>query len=117
MEQRNILVVDDERMIREAVSSYLEKKGFQVFCAENGLEALAVFEKEEIGFIILDLMLPFIFERFYRTDSSRSRRTGGSGIGLTIVKAIVQAHGGKIEVTSEEGKGSCFTIILRRTPE
>lgn len=58
MEQRNILVVDDERMIREAVSSYLEKKGFQVFCAENGLEALAVFEKEEIGFIILDLMLP-----------------------------------------------------------
>lgn len=56
--------------------------------------------------------LPYIFERFYRADKSRNRLTGGSGIGLTIVKSIVQAHGGDIEVQSELGKGSTFTVIL-----
>lgn len=58
MEQKKILVVDDEAMIREAVSSYLEKKGFQVYSAEDGMKALDIFEKEEISFVILDLMLP-----------------------------------------------------------
>lgn len=56
--------------------------------------------------------LPLIFERFYRTDRSRNRKTGGAGIGLTIVKAIVQAHGGKIEVESEESQGSRFIVTL-----
>lgn len=46
-----------------------------------------------------------IFERFYRTDKSRNRKTGGAGIGLTIVRTIVQAHGGNISVESKEGKG------------
>ncbi|MDR2654598.1 MAG: cell wall metabolism sensor histidine kinase WalK, partial [Oscillospiraceae bacterium] len=52
------------------------------------------------------------FERFYRTDQSRSRKTGGAGIGLTIVKSILDAHGGRVDVTSEEGKGSRFTVTL-----
>jgi signal transduction histidine kinase len=56
--------------------------------------------------------LPYIFERFYRADKSRNRATGGSGIGLTIVKSIVMAHGGHVEVQSEVGTGSTFTIIL-----
>lgn len=55
---RNILVVDDERMIREAVSSYLEKQGYCVFAAETGQEALQVFAKQPISFVVLDLMLP-----------------------------------------------------------
>jgi two-component system, OmpR family, sensor histidine kinase BaeS len=55
---------------------------------------------------------PLIFERLYRTDRSRSRNTGGAGIGLAIVKSIVEAHGGTVAVESEPGKGSCFEIIL-----
>ena len=56
--------------------------------------------------------LPNIFERFYRVDKSRTRATGGSGLGLTIARRLVEAHGGKIEVQSEPGKGSCFAFTL-----
>ena len=56
-----------------------------------------------------------IFERFYRVDSSRSRETGGAGIGLSIARAIVEAHGGTIHAASELGKGSEFRIVLPRS--
>jgi len=56
--------------------------------------------------------LPYVFERFYRVDKSRTRATGGSGLGLTIAKRLVEAHGGKIEAQSEPGKGSRFSFVL-----
>lgn len=77
-------------------------------------------EKSEILFSVKDTglgisaeQLTFIFNRFYRTDKSRARASGGSGIGLTIAKAIVQAHQGKIWAESDgEGKGSTFSFLI-----
>ncbi len=60
--------------------------------------------------------LPFLFDRFYRVDPSRARETGGSGLGLTIARRLVEAHGGEIGVTSAPGQGSTFwfTVPLDR---
>ena len=58
--------------------------------------------------------LPYIFDRFYRTDSSRNSAKGGSGIGLSIVKKIVEDHGGRIWATSKEGIGTEIHFVLRK---
>ncbi len=59
-------------------------------------------------------LLPRIFERFYRVDPARSRRQGGAGLGLALVQGIVGAYGGRVEVLSSVGNGSCFTVHLPR---
>ncbi|KAB8331373.1 two-component sensor histidine kinase [Scytonema tolypothrichoides VB-61278] len=72
----------------------------------------AVIQVEDTGIGIPQNELTRIFDRFYRVSSDRSRSTGGSGLGLAIAQAIVQAHHGKLNVQSELGKGSTFTILL-----
>lgn len=67
---------------------------------------------EDNGCGIDDNDIPYIFERFYRTDKSRNRSTGGAGIGLTITRAIVQLHGGTIHVESKKGVGSLFKVTI-----
>ncbi len=56
--------------------------------------------------------IPHLFDRFYRVDKARDRGTGGSGLGLHITRKIALLHGGRIDIQSEEGKGSVFTLIL-----
>ena len=61
--------------------------------------------------------LPHVFERFFQDDKQNARQSGqGSGIGLSLSKAIVEMHGGKISVTSESGKGTCFKVVLPERP-
>lgn len=73
----------------------------------------AVIKVQDTGIGIAKQELTRIFDRFYRVSSDRSRNTGGSGLGLAIVQAITQAHHGSIDVQSELGKGSTFTVKLR----
>ena len=61
--------------------------------------------------------LPNVFERFYRTDASRNSSKGGSGIGLSIVKKIIEEHGGKIWATSREHTGTTMYFVLRKYQE
>jgi two-component system, OmpR family, manganese sensing sensor histidine kinase len=67
---------------------------------------------QDTGIGIAPEHLDRVFDRFWQADQSRSHQVGGSGLGLAIVQAIVQQHGGSIAVTSEPGKGSCFTVQL-----
>ena len=81
------------------ISSYKENNNLKIQFKDNGIGI----PKENIK---------YIFERFYRVDESRSKNTGGIGVGLTIVKSIIDLHQGTIEVRSELNKGSEFRVIL-----
>jgi signal transduction histidine kinase len=72
----------------------------------------AVLRVMDTGIGISKSDLIHIFDRFYRVDRARSRETGGTGLGLAIVKQVVSLHRGDVTVTSEEGKGSTFTVEL-----
>lgn len=74
-------------------------------------------EMEDNGKGIAQKDLPYIFDRFYRTDASRNSATGGSGIGLSIVKKIVEDHGGKIWATSKEATGTVVYLVVRKYQE
>ena len=71
-------------------------------------------EIEDNGKGIAQKDLQKIFERFYRTDASRNSAQGGSGIGLSIVKKIIEDHGGYVWATAKEGEGTCMHFVLRK---
>jgi heavy metal sensor kinase len=91
------------------------------YTPEQGTITLSLFrdgswarlEVTDTGIGIPPEHLPHIFDRFYRVDKARSRASGGTGLGLAIVKGIAEQHGGKVNVTSEPGKGSTFTVWLK----
>ena len=86
--------------------------GGQIMVSIDGDREETTLSVKDNGIGMAAADLAHIFERFYRVDQSRSRGTGGSGIGLTIVKAIVEAHGGRITVASVPGQGTEFTVQL-----
>ena len=71
-----------------------------------------VFSVQDSGIGIAAEHIPRLTERFYRVDQSRSRATGGTGLGLAIVKHVANRHQAKLEITSEEGKGSTFSMVF-----
>ncbi len=80
----------------------------------DGFAALSV---ADTGYGIAPHDLPHIFERFYRADRARCHNGVGAGLGLSIVRSVVEAHGGQVLVTSELNKGSVFTMLLPLAPQ
>ncbi|MEG6585261.1 sensor histidine kinase [Dendrosporobacter sp. 1207_IL3150] len=78
---------------------------------ENSMSWLLV-EVSDTGTGIAAEDLPYIFNHFYRSDKARDRKSGGSGIGLAIVKQLIESHGGKVLVKSHEGRGSVFSLYI-----
>ena len=107
---KNMLIESVRALVDNAIKYTAEGGNIEVGCKRNGEGAEIWVEDNGIG--ISAENLPHIFERFYRCDKSRSRAAGSSGLGLTITKSIVETMGGKIQVKSELGKGSRFTIQL-----
>ncbi len=79
---------------------------------ESGAGAFAVVRVTDTGMGIPASELPKVFERFYQVDTSSTRRFGGMGVGLALVKELVELHGGAIAVESVEGEGATFTVTL-----
>jgi heavy metal sensor kinase len=115
---QDLVVTGDEARLRELFVNLLDNAirytpaagTVSVSLHREGQMAVTAIKDTGVGIPAEDM--PFIFERFYRVDKSRSRPEGGTGLGLAICKHIVKAHGGKIEVESQVGVGSTFSVWL-----
>lgn len=77
-----------------------------------GKDAAVVVEVTDTGSGIAEVDLPLVFERFWRAEKSRNRKTGGSGLGLSIARKLTEAHGGVLTASSAPGRGATFTVRL-----
>lgn len=123
MEEDCKVIVDPEqlrRVINNVVSNsvkYMDKPNGRVTMEVKDVGDFVQVELGDNGKGIAAKDLPYIFDRFYRTDASRNSSKGGSGIGLSIVKKIVEEHGGNIWATSEEGAGTTMYFVIRKYQE
>jgi two-component system sensor histidine kinase SenX3 len=115
---KDLYVRGDRAQLHAAVSNLVENA---VRYSPDGSKVTvsAVEDDEVVRIVIADRgvgisteELDRIFERFYRVDPARARNTGGTGLGLSIVKHVAASHGGSVEVWSEPGSGSTFTLVL-----
>lgn len=117
----SIFVSGDEAQLRQVVANLLSNavlhtpEGTQVSVALRRTGETAVVEVTDDGPGMNSEIAEHVFERFFRADPARSRQRGGSGLGLSIVSSIVEAHGGEISVSSQPGAGSTFTVTLPLT--
>lgn len=86
--------------------------GGEIIMRWQVIDGEPIFSVQDNGIGIPQQLIPRLTERFYRVDSSRSRATGGTGLGLAIVKHIANRHQARLDITSEEGKGSTFSIVF-----
>lgn len=115
-----VIIADPEqlkRVINNIVSNsvkYIGKKQGTLNIRINDEGDFIMVEIEDNGKGMDAKELPYIFDRFYRTDASRNSNQGGSGIGLSIVKKIIEAHGGRIWATSRIGTGTTMHFVIRK---
>jgi two-component system sensor histidine kinase BaeS len=98
-------------LVRNAVA-YTPEGGIVAVTAERGDPGRMAFTVVDTGTGISQEDLPHVFERFYRADPSRTRASGGFGLGLAIVRDLVTAMGGSVEVDSVVGEGTRFRVLL-----
>lgn len=116
--QEEVVLMGDYRRLLQIFINLLSNA--YKYTPENGSVQVKVTEEPQYGTIfirdtglgILPEELPYIFERFYRGEKSRSRKLGGAGIGLAVVKALVEAHGGSIAAESVVQEGTVITVRL-----
>lgn len=117
--EKAIFILGDERRLKQIFVNilmnsykYTDQGGVYVSLFEGATDIMIKVEDSGIG--MNAITLDNIFERFYRADESRTRDTGGAGVGLSIVKALVDAHEGHVEVHSEVGKGTTFVLKFNK---
>ncbi len=116
--EQPVIVRGDTDLIRQVVTNLLSNAnrytpaGGKVKVSLMATDTDAIVEVADSGIGISPAALPYIFERFYRENSTRLDRAGGFGLGLAIAQQIVQAHQGRLSVVSEVGKGSTFRVAL-----
>nr|WP_294528786.1 HAMP domain-containing sensor histidine kinase [uncultured Blautia sp.] len=122
--EKDVVVIADGEQIRRVIHNiignaikYMDKKRGIIQIRVKDVGDFIQVEIEDNGKGIGAKDLPYIFDRFYRTDISRNSSKGGSGIGLSIVKKILEDHGGKVWATSREGIGTIMYFVLRKYQE
>ena len=121
---KDVLVIADGEQIRRVIYNivsnaikYMDKEKGVIQIRVKDVGDFIQVEIEDNGKGIAAKDLPNIFDRFYRTDVSRNSSKGGSGIGLSIVRKIMEDHGGKVWATSREGIGTIMYFVLRKYQE
>lgn len=120
----NTCVVADPEQLKKVINNIISNS-VKYMGHSNGVIDIRLLDEgesvkieiEDDGKGIASKDIGSIFERFYRTDSSRNSLQGGSGIGLSIVKKIIEDHGGYVWATSKEGEGTCMHFVLRKYTE
>jgi two-component system, OmpR family, heavy metal sensor histidine kinase CusS len=108
----------DRSLMLRAVSNLVSNAiahtppGGTVTLADTNEDAAIRIEVSDTGVGIPADALPKVFDRFFRVDPSRSKNSGGTGLGLAIVQSIMTLHGGKAEISSELGRGTCLTLRI-----
>lgn len=120
----NVKIIADAEQIKRVVHNivnnslkYMDKPKGKINLRVKDVGNFVQVELEDNGKGIAAKDLPNIFDRFYRTDASRNSSKGGSGIGLSIVKKIIEDHGGKIWATSREETGTTMYFVIRKYQE
>lgn len=116
--QPNVMVVCDKDLIRQAVVNLLSNavrytpEGGTVTLRVRKDTEMAKIDIEDTGIGLTPEEAKLVFSRFWRADAARKQESGGLGVGLAVVKEIVQRHGGKVAAYGQPGKGATFTIML-----
>ncbi len=119
-----VMIIADPEQLRRVINNivgnsvkYMDKAARFIQIRIKDVGDFIQVEVEDNGKGIAQRDLPYIFDRFYRTDESRNSATGGSGIGLSIVKKIIEDHGGKIWAVSKEDHGTTMYFVIRKYEE